>query len=113
LYTLFSVQYFYATCPLAGTTQYSPYSVETEVGKCDEFIAFLENVVDFFVKKIKVSMQLEPFISTERSFLKHFAQCDRSLVFKYERDLYFFIFPENKSFTNKMIDYAHHCVEAI
>ncbi len=37
---------------------------------------------------------LKPFISTERSFLKHFVQCNRSHVFKYQRDLHFF--PENQ-----------------
>ncbi len=41
-----------------------------------------------------------------RSFLKHFVQCNRSLVFKYQRDLYFF--PENQCFKNKMIDYVHY-----
>jgi hypothetical protein len=49
---------------------------------------------------------LEPFISTEGSFLKHFVQCSRSIAFKYQRDIYFF--PENQRFKNKMIDYAHH-----
>jgi hypothetical protein len=56
--------------------------------KCDEFIALLYSI-DFFVKKIKVWLQPEPYISTERSFLKHFVLCNRSLVFKYQRDLYF------------------------
>jgi hypothetical protein len=42
----------------------------------------------------------------ERSFLKHFVQCNRSLVFKYQGDLYFF--PENQRDKNKMIYYAHH-----
>ncbi len=48
---------------------------------------------------------MEPFIST-CSFFKHFVQYNRPLVFKYQRDLYFF--PENQRFKNKMIDYAHH-----
>ncbi len=52
-------------------------------------------------------MALEPFILTELSFLKHFVQCNRSLVFKYQRDVY--IFPENQRFKNKMIEYADHC----
>ncbi len=38
-------------------------------------------------------MQLEPFISTERSFLEHFVQCSKSLVFKYQRVPHFY--PEN------------------
>ncbi len=42
----------------------------------------------------------------ERSFLKHFVQYNRSLVFKYQRNLYFF--PENQHFKNTLIDYAHH-----
>ncbi len=49
----------------------------------------------------------------ERSFLKHFVHCNRSLVFKYQRDLYFF--PENQRVKNKMIYYAHHrkCVTSL
>ncbi len=30
----------------------------------------------FCKKKIKISLWLEPFISTERPFLKHFVQCN-------------------------------------
>ncbi len=37
---------------------------------------------------------------------KHFVQCSKPLVFKYQRDLSFF--PENQCFKNKMTDYAHH-----
>ncbi len=60
----------------------------------------------FFVTKIKVSLLLEHFISTERWFLKHFGRCNRSLVLKSQQDLYFF--PENQRFKTIMIDYAHH-----
>jgi hypothetical protein len=34
-----------------------------------------------------------------------------SQVFKCHRDFHFF--PENQQFKNKMIDFAHHCIEGI
>jgi hypothetical protein len=49
---------------------------------------------------------MEPFFpSTERRFLKHFVQCNRSLVFKSQQDLYFVL--DNQRLKNKIIDYAH------
>jgi hypothetical protein len=45
---------------------YVDQSVAAVVGNCNESIALLQSV-DFFVKTIKVSMQLEPIISTESS----------------------------------------------
>ncbi len=71
------------------------------VGKSDEIIAYC-----FSVTKIKVSLN-ESVISTDHWFLKHFVQCNRSLVFKSQQHLYFL--PENLRFKNKMIDFAHHC----
>jgi hypothetical protein len=60
-----------------------------------------------FLKQIKVSLYLEPFLSTEHSFLKHLVQLNMSQAFKCQRDFHFF--PENQRFKNKMIDFAHPC----
>ncbi len=49
-------------------------------------------------------------ISLDSTF-KHFVQCSRSVVFKYQRDLYFFL--EKKRFKNKMIDFVHHCMKGL
>ncbi len=61
------------------------------------------------MKKVKVPLSLEPLISTERWFLKHFVK-GRSKVIKSQRNIYFF--SENQCFKNEMIDYAHQWVTA-
>jgi hypothetical protein len=42
-----------------------------------------------FCEEKKDLIAIETFYSRERSFLKQFVQCNRSLVFKYQRDFSF------------------------
>ncbi len=55
----------------------------------------------FFKKQLKVSLYLEPFISTEHLFLKHLVQFNRSLVYKCQREFHFFT--ENQRFKKKWL----------